>query len=109
MRLVPEQVDAVNEIIFSKIKQERQKLTMMERNAQEDEMADWFEDHGAEDGYEIAENFAEFGLTIDDVEHIDEILEGQHVVPVFNWLNNVLITERLVMIFKERLLVSLTW
>ena len=97
MRLVPEQVDAVNEIIFSKINQkEPEKLTMMERNGREDEMADWMEDQGVEDGYEIAENFAEFGLTIDDVEQIGDILEGQHVPPVFNWLNNVLITERLV-------------
>ena len=97
MRLVPEQVDAVNEIIFSKIKQKNpEKLTMMERNAREDEMADWLEDQGVEDGYEIAENFAEFGLTIDDTERIGEILEGQHVLPVFHWLNNVLITERLV-------------
>ena len=97
MRLVPEQVDAVNDIIFPKIKQpHREKLSMMERNAQEDEMADWLEDQGAEDGYEIAENFAEFGLSIDDMEQVGEILEGRHVVPVFNWLNNVLVTERLV-------------
>ena len=97
MRLVPEQVDAVNKIVFSKLQQQSaEKLTMMERNAREDEMADWLEDHGAEDGYEIAENFAEFGLTVDDMDHISELLEGQYLLPIFNWLNNVLITERLV-------------
>ena len=97
MRLVPEQVDAVNEVVFSRLNQpEPEKLTMMERNSREDEIADWLEDQGLDDGYEIAENFAEFGLTIDDVEKIGEILEGQHISPVFNWLNNVLITERLV-------------
>ena len=97
MRLVPEQVDAVNEVVFSKINQkEPQKLSMIERNGREDEIADWLEDQGLDDGYEIAENFAEFGLTVDDAEQIGEILEGQHVIPVFQWLNNVLITERLV-------------
>ena len=102
MRLVPEQVDAVNEVVFSKIKQKNpEKLTMMERNGREDEIADWLEDHGADDGYDIAENFAEFGLTIDDVEHISDILEGQHLLPIFNWLNNMLITERLVNDIQE--------
>ncbi len=97
MRLVPEQVDAVNEVVFSRMNQsEPEKLTMMERNSREDEIADWLEDQGLDDGYEIAENFAEFGLTIDDVEKIGDILEGEHISPVFNWLNNVLITERLV-------------
>ena len=102
MRLVPEQVDAVNEIVFSKMNQpEPEKLTMMERNGREDEIADWLEDQGVGDGYEIAENFVEFGLTIDDVESIGEILEGKHLAPVFHWLNNVLTTERLVNDIQE--------
>ena len=37
-----------------------------------------------------------FGLQIDDVEQIGDILKGQHLGPVFHWLNNVLITERMV-------------
>ena len=102
MRLVPEQVDAVNEIIFPRMnRSEPQKLTMMERNALEDEIAGWLEDQGLDDGYEIAENFAEFGITIDDVEQIGDILEGKHVPPVFNWLNNLLTTERLVNDIQE--------
>ncbi len=97
MQLTPEQVDEVNNIVFSRINQPHQeKLTMMERNAREDEMADWLEDQGVEDGYDIAENFAEFGLQIDELEQIGDILQGQHLGPVFNWLNNVLITERMV-------------
>ena len=97
MQLSPEQVDEVNNIVFSRINQPRsEKLTMMERNAREDEMADWLEDQGVSDGYDIAENFAEFGLQIDDVEQIGDILKGQHLGPVFHWLNNVLITERMV-------------
>ena len=97
MQLSPEQVDQVNNLIFARINQSGQmKLTMMERNAREDEMADWLEDQGVEDGYDIAENFAEFGLQIDEVEQIGDILQGQHLGPVFQWLNNVLITERMV-------------
>ncbi len=97
MQLTPEQVDEVNNIVFSRINQPQlEKLTMMERNAREDEMADWFEDQGVSDGYDIAENFAEFGLQVDELEQIGDILQGQHLGPVFHWLNNVLITERMV-------------
>ncbi len=97
MQLTPEQVDEVNDIVFSRINQpQHEKLTMMERNTREDEMADWLEDQGVDDGYDIAENFAEFGLQVDDAEQIGDILKGQHLGPVFQWLNNVLITERMV-------------
>ena len=97
MQLSAEQVDEVNAIIFSRINQtDREKPTMMERSAREDEMADWLEDQGVSDGYDIAENFAEFSLQIDELEQIGDILKGQHLVPVFQWLNNVLITERMV-------------
>ena len=97
MQLTPAQVDEVNNIVFSRINQPPlEKLSMMERNAREDEMADWLEDQGVSDGYDVAENFAEFGLQVDELEQIGDILQGQHLGPVFHWLNNVLITERMV-------------
>ncbi len=102
MQLTPEQVDEVNHVVFSRINPPQheasppEKLTMMERNAREDEMADWLEDQGVGDGYDVAENFAEFGLQVDELEQIGDILKGQHLGPVFHWLNNVLITERMV-------------
>ena len=97
IRLDSERVDAINRIVFAKIDQPvAEKLSMMERNNREDEVADWLEDQGVENGYEIAENFVSFGLTIDEVEEITEILDGESVSPVFQWLNNVLITERMV-------------
>ena len=97
IRLNPERVDAINNIIFAKLNPTAcQKLTMMERNSREDEIADWFDDHDIADGYEIAENFVEFNLTIDEVEEIRDILDGEPAGPIFQWLNNVLTTERMV-------------
>ena len=101
IRLEPDQVDAVNEILFQKINEPPPNISMMERNNREDEIAEWLEDRGWDDGYEAAENFAEFGITMDDLEEMEEIIEGKHVEPVFNWLNNVLTTERLVKEIEE--------
>lgn len=97
VRLDPEAVDAVNRIIFSKIEsKEAVKLSMMERTNREDEIAEWLEDQGIEDGYDMAETFVAFGMTISDVEEIGEVIKHEYVQPVFGWLNNVLTTERLV-------------
>ena len=102
IRLDAERVDAINRIVFAKLEQSSpKKLTMMERNGQEDEIADWLEDQGIEDGYEIAENFVEFGLTIDEVEEIGELMETEPPGPIFHWLNNVLITERMVVDIQD--------
>lgn len=101
IRLEPNQVDAVNDILFKKINEMPPDITMMERNNREDEIAEWLEDRGWDDGYEAAENFVEFGMTLDDLEEMEEIIEGKHTEPVFNWLNNVLTTERLVKEIEE--------
>lgn len=97
IRLAPEQVDEVNDILFSKIKQEAApQLSMLERNSQEDEIAEWLEDQGMEDGYDMAETFVSYGLTINDLEEIEEITKGEYLPPVLAWIQNVMTTERLV-------------
>ncbi|WPP52588.1 ATP-binding protein [Catalinimonas niigatensis] len=97
IRLSPEQVDEVNDILFSRIsQQEPVQLSMMERNNQEDEIAEWLEDQGVENAYDIAETFVSFGLSIADMEEIEEITKGEFLPPVLGWIQNVLTTERLV-------------
>ncbi|MDF9795247.1 signal transduction histidine kinase [Catalinimonas alkaloidigena] len=97
VRLTPDQVDEVNDILFAKINQhEFPELSMLERNNQEDEIAEWLEDQGFEDAYDIAETFVSFGLTIADVEEVGEITKGEYLPQVLGWIQNVLNTERLV-------------
>lgn len=97
VRLSPAQVDEVNDILFAKInRQELPELSMLDRNSQEDEIAEWLEDQGFEDAYDIAETFVSFGLTIADVEEVGEITKGEYLPQVLGWIQNVLNTERLV-------------
>ena len=97
MRLTSEQVDQVNNLVFSKINAPAPvNLSMMERNNREDEIMEWMDDHGFADSDEIAENFVTFGMTLEEVEEIDAIIEGTHTLPVFRWLNNMMTTERMV-------------
>ena len=97
MQLTSEQVDRVNNLVFSKINAPAKvNLSMMERSDREDEIIEWMDDHGFADSDEIAENFVTFGMTLEEVEEIDTIIEGTHTLPVFRWLNNMMTTERMV-------------
>ena len=97
MRLTPEVVDVVNEVLFSRLRAEHKKpLTLMQRTELEDEIADWLDEFEMEESPEVAETFVEFQLSVDDLEKIRGEVGDDFVAPVMFWLNSVLITEKLV-------------
>ncbi len=97
-QLSAEQVDRINELLITRMSQtpEQQALSVLQRSQQEDEMAEWLEELGMDDGYEMAENLVDSGFDIFDLEELSEITNGQFVLPVIGWLHNMLNTERLV-------------
>ena len=102
MRVTPAQVDAVNEIMYTKIQQhERSKLTLIERNSLEDEIAEWLDEKGVDDCYDLAETFVEFGLTLKEMERLNEIVSDEFLPPVLAWVGNNFNTERLVNDIEE--------
>lgn len=74
----------------------RTKLTLKQRTALEDDIADWFMEREIENGYEIAESFVDFNFSIDDLDAFASSIPAESVSPVFNWLSNLLMTERMV-------------
>ena len=48
IRMSPEEVDAVNERLFRKIKDGPRSFSLMERNNRENDLEDWLDDHGFE-------------------------------------------------------------
>jgi signal transduction histidine kinase len=69
---------------------------MLARNNQEEEIIDWLEDKGLEDGYLLAESFVESGVKLADLEKINTILEGKHLPEVLDWVANALNTEKVI-------------
>jgi signal transduction histidine kinase len=99
IKMTDEQVDAVNQRLFTHIRNPDRaglSLSMMERSACEDELVDWFDQHGIENGYELAENFVEFGLNEEDFEFFKSTIPDEALSPVLNWINSNLITEKMV-------------
>jgi signal transduction histidine kinase len=71
------------------------KLSPLQANDREDELTDWFEEHGIGGGYDIASTFVSSGL---DVEWLDELaatVDGAVLESAVRWLNYTLETELL--------------
>ncbi|MFV1885578.1 MAG: ATP-binding protein [Balneola sp.] len=97
IRLTDEQVDAVNELVFRKAeKGSTNQQSLMERTALEDELTDWMDDHGVDDGFEYAETFAEYCFNTDDLEFVLENVSEEFLPPVLGWIEDVLTTEKMV-------------
>ncbi|MEO1053180.1 MAG: ATP-binding protein [Bacteroidota bacterium] len=101
IKLEEEQLDAINDILFAKLALPKPYLTLMEKTEKEDEIGDWLEERDVEDGYEIAETFAEYGIELEDLERIEGEIEEEDLAPIMNWFNQVLTTEKLVHEIEE--------
>lgn len=102
IRASDEDIDRANGLIFSKINNYKgNRLSLTEKTDLEDEIAEWLEDQGMEDGYEISENLVEFGFSIDDLEVFADIFSEEDLLPVINWIESNLTTEKMVSEIEE--------
>ncbi len=92
-----EQVDAVNEIVFSKARAPKPQLSLMDLSDLEDEIMDWLDEHEVDEADEMASTFTEFGLGLDELQEIQSnVPRPIDLGPVLKWCNSVLTTEKLV-------------
>jgi signal transduction histidine kinase len=95
-------IDAVTNELFSVLNDKnRPHLTLKEKSRREDELTTWLDDHGLEDAYDMAANFAEYDFTIENFDNISKIVPDDYLAPIFNWMCNVLESERLVEDIQE--------
>lgn len=102
IRMAPEQVDMATRRMFEVMNRaDRPVLSLMERSRREDELTDWLDDHRVENAPEVAEHFLEYGFTPEDLDYFDGQVETGHLSPMLNWINNNLITEKMVQDIQE--------
>lgn len=98
MEISPEQVDTITGIIFECLGAGlNDKMSLMAKTELEDDVADWLEDNGFDDGYELAGTFADFALGTDHLDAIKAVLPGNELIGTLIWIEGVLMTEKLVM------------
>ncbi len=91
-----EEVDKVNDIIFNRLSQGTVELSLMERSSRVDELIDWLDDQDMDDSDEMAENLVDYGVSVDDLEEIQDTVHNKDLGAVLRWLTQVLTTEKLV-------------
>lgn len=91
-----EVADKINNKLFSEALKGSVSLSLMEKTEREDELAEWLENKGIEDGYELAETFVDYGLTADFFEAAVGGVEEGLLVPALRWVESVLTTEKMV-------------
>lgn len=97
IRMSPEHIDAVNQVLFSKIEQDYTcTLTMIERTDLEDEYIDWLEERGVKDPEEVAVTFVESGMKQEDLDELESLLPAEYIGPVLGWIESTLSLERLI-------------
>ncbi|MDB5145677.1 MAG: hypothetical protein JWQ66_4390 [Mucilaginibacter sp.] len=97
IRMEPEHVDVVTKKLFRVISEKREvNLTLRQRTAKEEELTDLFDEMEIDNSDEIAENFVEFGFETDDIQLFKNHIPHQYFSPIFNWINTLLVTERMV-------------
>ncbi len=97
IRISEQQVDRLNSILFEKINNRPEnKMKLIERNAKEEELEEWLEEHGLENAYELTETFLDFCMGIPEMKEIYNITEDQNFSHAIEWIENVLTTEKMV-------------
>lgn len=102
MRMTAEEVDAVNEILFKRLSTPVEgRKSLLQRQNLEDDLIDCLTDLSVKDPDEVAENLVEFGFQCEEVEAIHAKTGDVHFGPVMHWINNNLITEKMVNDIEE--------
>lgn len=101
MRITEEQTDQINAILYKRLQSEPPELSILDRQDAYDDIIDWLDDHDIEDGDDMAETYVDFGVTTDDLDEVEDILDGKPLPGILGWIQSTLALERLVNEIQE--------
>jgi len=102
LRLDDEAVNYITDKLFGVLsKGEKPFLSMMERSSLEDDMLDWLEEQDVACKEDVAENLVDFGYSVADLDDIKGRIPADAISAVLNWINNNLVTEKIVVDIHE--------
>ncbi|WP_435303950.1 ATP-binding protein [Streptomyces phaeoluteigriseus] len=70
-------------------------LSPLEASDREDELTDWLDDHGIQEGWRVAPTFVQAGLDVDWLEQVAAAVEADILPNAIGWLNYTVETELL--------------
>ncbi|MGW4597610.1 histidine kinase [Streptomyces argyrophyllae] len=70
-------------------------LSPLEASDREDTLTDWLEDHGVEQGWQLAPTFVQAGIDVDWLEQVAAVVDEEILPNAVGWLNYTIETELL--------------
>jgi signal transduction histidine kinase len=102
IQMEPGQVDAVCGALFRVLDERKPvQLTLRQRTQKESDIEEVLNELGISDTGELAENLVGFGFEPDDVLAFRDHIPKPSLPAVFGWINNLLVTERMVQDISE--------
>jgi len=97
VKATPQQIDLLTTILFESLKNtEGKKIGLLEQAEMEEALENWLEDHGVEDPYLITETLLSFGLNVDALAKVFQVMGAENFPMTLAWIENHLSTEKLV-------------
>ncbi|MFC3157344.1 hypothetical protein ACFOEQ_01545 [Chryseobacterium arachidis] len=97
LHLEASQVDGISgELLKILAITERPVLNLREKSKREEQIADWLEEKNVLNAEEISETFVDFNFTTENLQNFQKIVPEHALSAVFNWLLNMLVTEKLI-------------
>ena len=93
LRIEPEKVEKISNLIINKINTEPPSLTMMQKAKREDELTDWLDDNNLTDT--DAEGLVERGFTTDELDVFKACSTNEHLPVLLEWVSNYLVTNKM--------------
>ena len=102
IKINEEQVDAINHGLFDVLAvKDRPRLSLKERTRMENDVSDWLDEQDVENSYDLAENFVSFNFDVEKLKVLTGAIPAPYLSPILNWINTVLITEKMVEDIQE--------
>jgi signal transduction histidine kinase len=92
----PGHIRKISEMVESKEKDEKKKLTSMQRIQIEDEISDWFEKKKFPECRNMVDAFCDARFTCDDLAEIHKLTGDGFFTGVISWLENLLTSRRII-------------
>ncbi len=93
LRIEPEKIEKISNLIIGKINTEPPALTMMQKANLEDELSDWLSDNGFKDT--DTEGLVERGFTTGELDVFKDCATPAHLPVLIEWVSNYLVTNKM--------------
>jgi signal transduction histidine kinase len=97
----PDQIQFLRNMIESKERISKPKLSAMQRMNKEDDLMLWLEEKGLPTDQQVVESFTEAGLYGEDLETLSETVPKEDLVQILLWIENLLSSQRIIKDLEE--------